>query len=221
MADPTYRAAQPGEFFCPIGGRWYTCESGTKFVGCCLADPCQNGCHGDILRPAGRSVALDNQSPGGSCGGQTPFWTCGQAPTFWGCCNEDPCKNNSTCPLGKLEPTYWDRPDQYEYFKDLNILLSSTEPRPTSIPLPNASSTPSGSSVSSGALIGGIVGGIAGLFAIIGLTVCFLMHRRRRARKQKSSDASTSVEANYPEAGDAGPASASTGMSCASTKSND
>lgn len=23
MADPTYRAAQPGEFFCPSEGKWY------------------------------------------------------------------------------------------------------------------------------------------------------------------------------------------------------
>lgn len=23
MADPSYRAAQPGEFFCPAGGTWY------------------------------------------------------------------------------------------------------------------------------------------------------------------------------------------------------
>jgi hypothetical protein len=61
----------------------YMCEAGTKFVGCCMADPCTNGCHGDSLRPAGRSTALDSQSPGGSCGGQTPFWTCEQAPTFW------------------------------------------------------------------------------------------------------------------------------------------
>ncbi|KAJ4991379.1 hypothetical protein SVAN01_03026 [Stagonosporopsis vannaccii] len=234
MADPSYRAAQPGEFFCPAGGKWYVtkhplqnvrywqdapialrnrymCETGTRFVGCCLAEPCTNGCHGNTLRPAGRSMALDSQSPGGSCGGQTPFWTCGQAPTFWGCCNEDPCMNNSTCPDGKLEPTYWDRPDQYEYFKDLNILLSSTAPRPTSSPLPANLSSTSGSSRPSSAVIGGAVGGSLGFFAIVGFTFCLLWHRRKRSQTQANSDAASSMDQNKPEPGElASPVSAGT-----------
>ncbi|KAF3050988.1 hypothetical protein E8E11_011013 [Didymella keratinophila] len=207
MADPTYRAAQPGEFFCPAGGKWYMCETGTKFVGCCMADPCTNGCHGDSLRPAGRSTALDSQSPGGSCGGQTPFWTCEQAPTFWGCCNEDPCMNNSTCPEGKLEPTYWDRPDQYEYFKDLNILLSSTAPRSTSSALPSSGSGGGGSSNRS-AVIGGAVGGTLGCLSIVGLVV-FLLWRRKHAARGTDPSVS-SMEENKPAGELASPISAGT-----------
>ncbi|KAH6643814.1 hypothetical protein C7974DRAFT_7055 [Boeremia exigua] len=208
MADPSYRAAQPGEFFCPAGGTWYMCETGTKFVGCCIADPCTNGCIGNSLRPAGRSTALDSQSPGGSCGGQTPFWTCGQAPTFWGCCNENPCMNNSTCPEGKLEPTFWDRPDQYEYFKDLNILLSSTAPRSTSTSL---SGNSHGSSGPSDAVIGGAVGGTLGFVAIIAFVIFLLWRRKRRSQKQANSDPALSMEENKPETGElASPVSDST-----------
>lgn len=32
MADPTYRAAQPGEFFCPAGGKWYVAKDPFKDV---------------------------------------------------------------------------------------------------------------------------------------------------------------------------------------------
>ncbi|KAF1361712.1 hypothetical protein EJ07DRAFT_153929 [Lizonia empirigonia] len=233
MADPSYRAAQPGEFFCPAGGKWYvtafhfrngisfqplTFESRSQkvvptlceFVGCCMADPCTNGCHGDSLRPAGRSTALDSQSPGGSCGGQTPFWTCEQAPTFWGCCNEDPCMNNSTCPNGKLEPTYWDRPDQYEYFKDLNILLSSTAPRSTAVPSSNTTSNSGSGSKPSNAVIGGAVGGSLAFVAIIAAVVFLLWRRKGRNRKQGSRN-SSSLEQNKPEAGElASPLSAGT-----------
>lgn len=211
------------------------CETGTKFVGCCMADPCTNGCHGDSLRPAGRSTALDSQSPGGSCGGQTPFWTCEQAPTFWydhparlastfffnitliflanssrGCCNEDPCMNNSTCPEGKLEPTYWDRPDQYEYFKDLNVLLSSTAPRSTSSTSPS-SGTGAGGSSNRSAVIGGAVGGTLGFLILVGMVV-FLLWRRKRAARARDPSVS-SMEENKPAGELASPISSGTGKS--------
>jgi hypothetical protein len=179
----------------------YACETGTKFVGCCTADPCINGCFGDILRPAGRSTSLANLSPGGSCGGQTPMWTCEMAPTFWGCCNEDPCTNNSTCPPGKLEPAFWDRPDQYYYFHDLNVALSSTVPEATAFS--TASSVPSSSPTStspptvapsprrvSGAVIGGAVGGSLAFLLVIAAVV-FLMCRKWRNKKKSTGTEAT------------------------------
>ncbi|KZM23479.1 hypothetical protein ST47_g5344 [Ascochyta rabiei] len=196
MADPTYRAAQPGEFFCPAGGKCCETKSSSSVSRKHSSDALS-------LRPAGRSTALDNQSPGGSCGGQTPFWTCAQAPSFYGCCNEDPCLNNSTCPEGKLEPAFWDRPDQYEYFKDLNILLSSTAPRSTSSPTPTTSSKPSSGSKVSGAVIGGAVGGSLAFIAIITAVVFLLCRRKRRNREQRSRSSSGGpMEENKPEAGE-------------------
>jgi hypothetical protein len=180
----------------------YACETGTKFVGCCTADPCKNGCFGDILRPAGRSTSLANLSPGGSCGGQTPMWTCEMAPTFWGCCNEDPCMNNSTCPPGKLEPAFWDRPDQYYYFHDLNVALSSSVPDPTafstasstpnSLPTstPPSTAAPSPSKVP-GTVIGGAVGGSLAFLLIIAAVVFFLCRGRRNKKNTESEAANT------------------------------
>ncbi|KAF3045051.1 hypothetical protein E8E12_006310 [Didymella heteroderae] len=116
--------------------------------------------------------------------------------------------NNSTCPEGKLEPTYWDRPDQYEYFKDLNILLSSTAPRSTAAASP-ASGSGNGGSSNRSAVIGGAVGGTLGLLASVGLVV-FLLWRRKRATRAKDPSTS-SMEENKPEAGElASPISAGT-----------
>jgi len=177
----------------------YVCETGTKFVGCCMSDPCQHACFGDALKPAGRNPRLNNISPGASCGGTTPFWTCSMAPTFYGCCNEDACMNNSTCPEGQLEPAFWDRPDQYYYFHDLNVALSSTVPAPTAFstavststpasdtPTPSASASPDGVS---GGVIGGAVGGsLAGLI-IIAAVVFFLFRRRRNKKANAEAEA--------------------------------
>ncbi|KAJ4411890.1 hypothetical protein N0V91_001027 [Didymella pomorum] len=108
---------------------------------------------------------------------------------------------------GKLEPTYWDRPDQYEYFKDLNILLSSTAPRPTSSASPSSGSSSGGSSNRS-AVIGGAVGGTLGFLAIVGLAV-FLLWRRKRVACAKDPSVS-SMEETKPAGELASPISAGT-----------
>ncbi|KAL1793989.1 hypothetical protein ACET3X_007410 [Alternaria dauci] len=219
MADPSYTAAKPGDFFCPSGGTWYACETGTKFLGCCMSDPCVHGCFGDMLRPAGRSSSLYNLSPGGSCGGNTPMWTCNMAPTFWGCCNEDPCMNNSTCPEGELEPSFWDRPDQYYYFHDLNVALSSTVPAATAFSTASSTSTTPPSETSStaaaaspskvsSAVIGGAVGGSVGFLIIIAAIVFFLW-RRRRNQKQKTVETEAASTSVIPKAELASPTSPS------------
>ncbi|KAF3010756.1 hypothetical protein E8E13_007339 [Curvularia kusanoi] len=120
-----------------------------------------------------------------------------------------PCMNNSTCPEGKLEPTYWDRPDQYEYFKDLNILLSSTAPRSTSTPS-ITNGTASGSSRSSGSVIGGAVGGTLGFLAIVAVVIFLLWRRKTRVRKQTGGDSMSSMEENNPIGELASPVSAGT-----------
>ena len=74
----------------------------------------------------------------------------------------DPCMNNSTCPEGKLEPSYWDRPDPYEYFKALNILLASN------------TTSPDNGSKPSGAVIAGAVVGSLGSIAIVIVAVFLL-----------------------------------------------
>lgn len=112
--------------------------------------------------------------------------------------------NNSTCPPGKLEPAFWDRPDQYYYFHDLNVALSSTVPEPTAFS--TASSTPSSSptvtpsptaapnpSKVSGAVIGGAVGGSLAFLLIIAAVVFLLCRRRRNKKSTELEPANTSV----------------------------
>ncbi|KAF2631682.1 hypothetical protein BU25DRAFT_479271 [Macroventuria anomochaeta] len=190
MADPTYRAAQPGEFFCPAGGKWYVERTGSEAR--------------QTYKPqwSSRFSNLKDQvlTFSGICAKQGPNS---------GCCNEDPCMNNSTCPEGKLEPTYWDRPDQYEYFKHLNILLSSTAPQSTSTLLPTGFSSSSSGSKSLGAVIGGAVGVTLGFLVIVAAVVLLLWRRKRRNRKQDLSR--PSMRENKPEAGElASPVSAGT-----------
>lgn len=125
--------------------------------------------------------------------------------------------NNSTCPKGKLEPTYWDRPDQYEYFKDLNILLSSTAPRSTSSPSSTASAGSDGSSGPSNAVIGGAAGGTLGFVALLAFIIILLWRRKKlhhnRNQDGASGEPASSMEGGKPEAGElASPVSVGTGM---------
>ncbi|KAH8708615.1 hypothetical protein GQ44DRAFT_776984 [Phaeosphaeriaceae sp. PMI808] len=200
MAEDNYSPAAPGDFFCPAGGTWYACQTGTNFIGCCTSDPCGTGCFGDRLRPVGVSTTIYNKYPGGTCGGNTPFWTCMAGPTFWGCCNSDPCKNNSTCSVGNLEPAFMTRPDQIKYFGALNVLLSSTVPSIISsatslLPVSEtasgspASTLPSSPSKVSSAIIGGAVGGAVVLLGMIGVVIFFLCRRRRRRQKSENGEA--------------------------------
>jgi len=146
------------------------------------------------------------------------------APTFWGCCNEDPCINNSSCPPGKLEPAFWDRPDQYYYFHDLNVALSSTVPKPTEFSTASstsvtASNTPTaaaaaGPSRVSGAVIGGAVGGSLAFLIIMAAVVLSLCYRRRN-QKKNSAEMEEADNSVIPKAELASPTT-STGFSCAS-----
>ena len=107
--------------------------------------------------------------------------------------------NNSTCPEGQLEPAFWDRPDQYYYFHDLNVALSSTVPAPTAFstavstsapasntPTPSASASPDGVS---GGVIGGAVGGSLAGVIIIAAVVFFLFRRRRNKKANAEAEA--------------------------------
>jgi hypothetical protein len=104
--------------------------------------------------------------------------------------------NNSTCPEGKLEPAVMSRPDQYEYFGALNVLLSSALPSATSSPSVSATASqapasPKASSSSKvpGAVIGGAIGGAIAFLVIVGVAVFFLLRRKRRKQKSGAGQA--------------------------------
>ncbi|RYO67042.1 hypothetical protein AA0113_g5146 [Alternaria arborescens] len=117
--------------------------------------------------------------------------------------------NNSTCPEGELEPSFWDRPDQYHYFHDLNVALSSSVPAPTAFSTASSiSSAPSDTSKitaaaspsgTSSAVIGGAVGGSLAFSIIIAATISFLW-RRRRNQKKKSIETEAANTLVIPKA---------------------
>ena len=116
-----------------------------------------------------------------------------------------PCMNNSTCPEGKLEPSYWDRPDQYEYFKALNILLASNTPSPNN-------------GKPSGAVIAGAVAGSLGFVATVLVAAALLWRKKKHTQKQKGNNSASTMEENNPVGGLASPMAAGTGAHCSFSK---
>jgi hypothetical protein len=250
MADPTYIAAELGEFFCPAGGRWYVASTNHKasqtsktqwsrpiatqetyltLSGTCARQApnssvaaLQTHARMDALAivfvqqasrqlftislPEDRAVVKPRS---GLARRHRPF---GDVAMQVGLDRRkmttiylhkiDPCMNNSTCPEEKLEPSYWDRPDQYEYFKALNILLASNTPSP------NNGSKPSGA-----VIVGAAVGSLA-FVAILIVAVCLLCRRYKHTQKQTGSDFASAMEENNPAGGLASSMSAGTGAYC-------
>ncbi|KAF1366131.1 hypothetical protein EJ07DRAFT_161169 [Lizonia empirigonia] len=172
------------EFTCPLGGQWYACASaGSKFVGCCMSDPCSNiGCTQGGIRPVGFNASKWGTFPDASCGNTSDFWTCQSGKTFWGCCKTDPCFNEPQCPDGDLEPALMNRPEQFSFYAASQI-VSSTASISSATASPTFSSD--GGSKSNGAVIGGAVGGALGGILIIGLIVFFLFRRRRSQQTER------------------------------------
>lgn len=131
------------------------------------------------------------------------------SPTFYGCCNEDACMNNSTCPDGKLELAFWDRPDQYYYFHNLNVALSSTVPPPTAFSTAVSTSAPASDAPTaelsdspdgiSGGVIGDAVRGALAFLVIIAAVVLFLF-RRRRNKEKANAEAEAANDLAIPKA---------------------
>ena len=164
---------------CPKGGKFYACESGTNFVGCCNAEPCQRGCSdGNLVltsfNPAAYGTFPDQQCPQGS-----RWYTCAYTePPFMGCCKSNPCGKG--CPEGDLTAGFLDSNPRVAapFLSSNNATSTASEPSSTS-----ASSTeppPAKGGAGPGAIAGGVVGGVAFLAFLILLAV-FLFFRRRKA----------------------------------------
>lgn len=51
-----------------VAGTWYACGSGSRFVGCCHSEPCENGCHEGNIAPASFDPDFYGRFPDTSCG---------------------------------------------------------------------------------------------------------------------------------------------------------
>jgi hypothetical protein len=119
MANPSHADFSDGIFWCPEGGDFLVCKTGTRFVGCCNGlNACEHGCFDENLLPAAIRGEFVGEIPGVSCGGSVSFWSGSEKESsFYGCCDSDPFQNvPPVCPRKDLYPAFWDRPDQFYFF---------------------------------------------------------------------------------------------------------
>ncbi|RMZ72896.1 Transmembrane domain of the Epidermal Growth Factor Receptor family of Tyrosine Kinase [Pyrenophora seminiperda CCB06] len=161
MANSSYY-----DFHCEAGAKWYACAAGSKFVGCCTTDPCSNGCAQGNIRPGAYNITHYGEFPDGSCGTSSNFFSCIAGPSFWGCCKSNPCAATppSICPPGDLVPAFMDRPEQFKAYVEAN------------------STSDTSSKSNTGAIIGGVVGGVF-VIGIIGAIIIFMLRRRRNRKR--------------------------------------
>jgi hypothetical protein len=125
--------------------------------------------------------------------GQKEWYSCNG--TFWGCCSTNPCSQNG-CPSTDLVVGFLSsNPQDYAMFIPPSAQSSSTNSNPSQTSSPSSSSTLSPTSLPSmgltgskhstpiGAIVGGVVGGLALLLAAIALIVW--ARRQKRARNHE------------------------------------
>lgn len=93
---------------CPSGGKFYACNQGSNFVGCCNVEPCGQGCADGSLEPASFNIAFHGQFPDQQCPRGSRWYTCtATTPPFMGCCKSNPCAQHG-CPVGDLTAGFLD-----------------------------------------------------------------------------------------------------------------
>jgi hypothetical protein len=107
---------------CPRdGSRWYACDSGSRFVGCCKLDPCRHGCDKAYVGAARLRKDISNRVPDVSCHDGL-FYTCFNPSSsiagYWGCCKSNPC-GESGCPIEDIGQAYMDRPEQQSFYSNV------------------------------------------------------------------------------------------------------
>lgn len=167
-------------FTCPNAApeAWRSCAGGSRFVGCCMSDPCDLGCMAGALIPASFNPDLYGKIPDLSCDQGAQFWTCAHtSPPFWGCCKSNPCSQGG-CPQEDLSPAnLGSNPVATAFYSPTGVPSSSASP--TSAPA---------ASHSNKTIIAAAAGGAAGGFIMIGVLVLFIWWRRRRNRQQRDQD---------------------------------
>ncbi|KAK3071135.1 hypothetical protein LTR53_009178 [Teratosphaeriaceae sp. CCFEE 6253] len=108
---------------CPSGGSFYACASGSRYVGCCLTNPCDTGCFAGQLVPASFEASQWGQFPDQQCDSGA-FYTCIYASqgntTFLGCCASNACSAGS-CSGDALAGAYLsNNPQEAAPFLSLN-----------------------------------------------------------------------------------------------------
>lgn len=193
---------------CPLGGQWYVCETGSRFVGCCGNDPCNFGCKQGDLKPASFNPALHGLFPDLLCSAAA-FYTCNAtSPPFMGCCKSNPCRGGRGCPTLDLAAAYLSTNEAEAcqfYDRGCSPDSPSTTPSiPTSTPSASSSTTVPQAAASrkssTGPIVGGVVGGVLGLTMVMILLFYCYRHsaKSRRLRSEMVARNSQQSMGNLP-----------------------
>ncbi|KAI9705267.1 MAG: hypothetical protein M1820_005265 [Bogoriella megaspora] len=193
---------------CPSGGSWYSCGSGSHFVGCCLSEACANGCPAGNLKPASFDPAYYGDFPDQECSAGD-WYTCNKTqPPFLGCCKIKACDQN-TCPDEDLAAGFLsNNPALAASFSptggttSTSTATSASSSDSTSATVASISTnTPTSSSKPShhtpiGAIVGGAVGGFLVLVLAAGLLIYLRMYSSR-SRDLHQSRIPTGAEKSF------------------------
>jgi hypothetical protein len=173
--------------YCPSGGDWYACSSGSNFVGCCRIDPCVADCPIGDLEPASFDPAFYGKFPDQQCPKGSQWYTCADAtPAFMGCCKSNPCE--SGCPIGDLTPGFLSsNPADACAFQPAECSASPTTSEPASPTAPATMSTtapPEHSHTPTRVVVGAATGGAVGFILIILLVVHWYRHTALTRKRQ-------------------------------------
>ncbi|KAI8626055.1 hypothetical protein F5Y19DRAFT_478887 [Xylariaceae sp. FL1651] len=191
---------------CPSGGSFYICQdSKVRFLGCCDVNPCgedEGECPSSAIHPGSFDANKYYEIPAESCASSlkpASWYTC-QRPTFLGCCLSNPCNNKGICPDDDLVGARLD-----DDLKKASVFLTATSastsnsstyttstdptngntltPTPTATPTSTPSPPPAPAiHGNSGVSIGGVVGGVLGSLAVLGLIAFIFFRYRKRNR---------------------------------------
>lgn len=181
---------------CPSGGIWYSCGFGSKFVGCCRSEACENGCATGNLEPASFNPSSYGGFPDQEC--STGSWyTCNStSPPFLGCCKSNPCELGS-CPEGDLAAGFLsNNPAIAASFSPTGGPSSTSTSNPSSSPSSTGAVQPTSTihSAPIGAIVGGVVGGVLLLCVII-----FYIYRRKKVSKSGPLHESHNISEEPPK----------------------
>ncbi|TLD15606.1 uncharacterized protein PgNI_01186 [Pyricularia grisea] len=199
---------------CPAGGKFYICETGSEFIGCCASDPCNlTGCPQRDLRTSSFSPDEYSSLPTQACENSDSLWyTCAfNVPPFMGCCKTNPCADpKASCPTSSLGAAKLSSLDSLrERFLYPSSNSSDAKPTSTSAPggspstgaAPNTQSKtplpqPANSNDNDSGLSTGTIAGIAvGVSILVLVAIAIIIWKcgwtagKRRARRQAAAAA--------------------------------
>jgi hypothetical protein len=125
--------AANASIWCPSGGNWYACTTGTLFAGCCAVNPCSVTCSTRDLYPVYFDPSVYDTFPDMSCRSAFNSYKCTGEDAFSGCCKSNPCVQRSRCPDGELAPSYMLEPEQVKIFGDPSFINITAPPVTTSL----------------------------------------------------------------------------------------